>query len=144
MGEDQPLGYQVARLAMMIRTQIGEALTPLNLTFPQYVCLRVLKDQPGKSNAGLARSTRVSPQSMHAVLQPLEDAGLVERPASVEFGRARPIHLTPRGTEVLTRAENAVHSAETRLLSHLSPRQQNEFKRALATLTALDIKLTEF
>ena len=132
--DGEPVGYQLGRVVLAIRATTTAALAPLGLTFPQYVCMRVLRRTPGQSNAELSRATYVSPQSMHVVLQALEDAELLERPAEVEFGRARPARLTRRGLALLTRAENAVRAAEERFLSRLSPRRQTEFKRALAIL----------
>lgn len=130
----EPLGYQLGRVVVAIRAEITAALTPLELTFPQYVCMRALRRSPGQSNAELSRATNVSPQSMHAVIQGLEEAQLIDRPAAVDFGRARPAQLTRRGAALLTRAETAVCAAEQRFLSRLSPRRQEEFKRTLSIL----------
>ena len=137
-----PLGYQLGRVVAAIRAQTSEALTPLDLTFPQYVCMRVLDAHPGRSNAELARLAGVSAQSMHAVIQPLEEAGLIERSLHADFGRARPAQLTARGATLLTRAEQAVHIAEETFLACLRPRLQTDFKRALATLAAPDVNPT--
>ena len=48
--------------------------------------------------------------------------------------------LTARGASLLTRAEQAVHTAEETFLARLSSRRQTEFKRALATLAAPETK----
>jgi DNA-binding MarR family transcriptional regulator len=128
------LGYQLGRVLVALRAEITAALLPLDLSFPQFVCMRVLHRNPGQSNAELSRSTNVSPQSMHAVMQSLEDASILERPKNVDFGRARPARLTRRGTALLTRAEAAVRTAEGHFLDPLSPRRQNEFRRCLALL----------
>jgi hypothetical protein len=50
-----------------------DALAPHSLTVTEFAVLTALKDQPGLSNADLARRTFVTPQSMHAVLKELEN-----------------------------------------------------------------------
>jgi DNA-binding MarR family transcriptional regulator len=109
-------------------------LDPLELTFPQYICMRVLSRYGDRSNAELARDTGVSPQAMNMVLRGLEDRELVSRPASVASGRSLPATLTRRGRELLARTDSGVKAAEHRLLGNLTEPQQHEFRRILAVL----------
>ena len=90
--------------------------------------------QPGRSSAELARDTNVSPQAMNAVLRGLQEAGVVERPASVASGRALPAHLTTDGKALLKRAEAAVRTADDRVLAGLTPDQRREFKLLVDTI----------
>ena len=136
---DAPLGYLLYRLASALRAEITSGvLEPLGLTFPQYICMRVLSKHGERSNAELARDTGVSPQAMNLVLRGLEDLGLVMRPAAVASGRTLPASLTRRGREVLARSETGVKQAEQRLLGNLTGAQQREFRRILAALGSTD------
>lgn len=65
--EWQPLGALMYRVSAALRSEITAALAPLNLPFPQYVCMRVLSKNPGWSNADLARAIDVTPQSMNTI-----------------------------------------------------------------------------
>jgi DNA-binding MarR family transcriptional regulator len=127
--EDQPLGYLLYRIMAALRPAATAELKPLGLTLPEFVCLRILSMQPGRSSAELARDTNVSPQAMNAVLRALQEAGVVERPASVSSGRALPAHLTSDGKALLTRAEAAVRTADDRVLAGLTPKQRREFRQ---------------
>ncbi len=49
----------------------------------------------------MARGAFVTRQSKNLVLRGLQDRGLVQRPESVDQGRARPSQLTGTGREVL-------------------------------------------
>jgi hypothetical protein len=41
--EDQPLGYLLSRVANALRAEVtATALQPLNVAFPQYICMRIL------------------------------------------------------------------------------------------------------
>ncbi|MFD4263933.1 MarR family winged helix-turn-helix transcriptional regulator [Streptomyces sp. NPDC058534] len=77
----------------------------------------LLDQQPGLSNADLARGTFVTRQSANVVLRGLKDAGLITRPTSAEHGRALPVHLTPAGRDRLHAARNAVYAIEKRMIS---------------------------
>jgi DNA-binding MarR family transcriptional regulator len=127
--EDQPLGYLLYRIMAALRPAATAELKPLGLTLPEFVCLRILSMQPGRSNAELARDTNVSPQAMNTVLRGLQDAGVVDRPASVSSGRALPAHLTSDGKALLKRAEAAVRKADDRVLAALTPQQRREFRQ---------------
>jgi len=140
----EPLGFVLYRVLAALRIEVTAVLTPLNLTIPQYICLHVLGTDPGQSNAELSRVADVSPQAMNTVVQSLEATGLVERPAAVKSGRARPAELTGCGTALLNRAESAVRSVENRFLANLNERQQKEFRRSLAALATLSVSLPPF
>jgi DNA-binding MarR family transcriptional regulator len=133
--EDQPLGYLLSRVANALRAEVtATVLDPLEVAFPQYLCMRVLSKYPGRSNAELARDLHVSPQAMNMVLLGLEERGLVTRPASVASGRSLPAQLTRRGEELLKRTDAGVRAAERKLMANLTAAQQREFKRTLVSL----------
>jgi DNA-binding MarR family transcriptional regulator len=133
--EDQPLGYLLSRVASALRSEVtATVLDPMNLAFPQYLCLRVLSKYPGRSNAELARDMNVSPQAMNMVLRALEERGLVTRPATVSSGRSLPAQLTREGAELLKRTDSGVRTAERKLMANLSAEQRREFKQILVAL----------
>ena len=132
--EDAPLGYLLFQVMATLRPEVAAALSPLGLTLPEFVCMRMLSMSPGLSSAELARLGNVSPQAMNTVLRRLENARVATRPASVASGRALPASLTADGRTQLRRAETAVREADARVLAKLSASQQREFKRMLAAL----------
>nr|WP_040538984.1 MarR family transcriptional regulator [Mycolicibacterium tusciae] len=135
MLEDQPLGYLLSRVANALRAEVTAAvLEPMGLTFPQYICLRILSKYPDRTNADLARDTNVTPQAMNMVLRRLQDRGLVTRPASVTSGRSLPARLTPKGEDLLKRTDSGVRAAERKLMAGLTAEQRREFKRVLVAL----------
>ena len=132
--DDAPLGYLLYRVGAVLRPEVSAMLSPLGLTLPEFVCLRLLSMFPGRSSAELSRHSNVTPQAMNTVLRKLEDIGAVERPTSVPSGRALPATLTASGRALLKRAEGAVRIADARILSKLTGAQQREFKRMLDRL----------
>ena len=133
--QDQPLGLLLVRVAAALRNEVvAGVLEPLDLSFPQYICLRILSHSPGKSNAELARDANVSPQAMNMVLRGLQDRGLVTRPAAVASGRSLPAELTRAGVELLVDVDPGVQDAERKVFAPLSEQDRRHFRRLLAEL----------
>jgi DNA-binding MarR family transcriptional regulator len=134
--EGQPLGYLLTRVATALRTEVTAAvLDPIDLSFPQYVCMRILSHSPGRSNAELARDVNVSPQAMNIVVRSLQERGLVVRPASVSSGRSLPAELSRDGTTLLASIDAGVRDAEAKVLAPLDRSDQHHLRRLLANLT---------
>ena len=133
--EDQPLGYLLSRVMFALKADVtATVLDPLEVAFPEYLCMRVLSKFPGQSNADLARALNVSPQAMNMVLRGLEERGLVKRPASVSSGRSLPAALTGAGRELLKRTDAGVRAAENRVMADLSSAQRRAFKQILLSI----------
>ena len=131
----QPLGFLLHRLHTALRAEVSTTvLEPMELSFPQYICMRILSLSPGRSNAELARDVMVSPQAMNMVVRGLQDRGLVTRPAEVPAGRSRPAELTREGRALLDRTSDGVREAERRVLATVPERDQRELRRILSEL----------
>ena len=133
----EKLGYRLKRAASALRAAMDEALRVHDLTVPQYSTLELLDQQPGLSNAELARGTFVTRQSMNVLLRGLQAHGLVHRPAVSEHGRALPTHLTEEGLRRLALARDAVYAIDDRMA-----RAVPEGRRA-ALLADLDAMVAE-
>jgi DNA-binding MarR family transcriptional regulator len=129
--DEEPLGFLLYRVVAVLRPQIAAELKPLDLSLPEFVCMRILAKHPGLTSAELARGTHVSAQAANQVLHALEERGALSRPASTPAGRAMPAQLTRRGKALLKRAETAVRLAEERILTRLSADERRHLKRLL-------------
>lgn len=133
--KEEPLGYLLQRLATSLRAEVTTAaLEPAGLSFPQYICMRILSTTPGRSNAELARDVSVSPQAMNMVVRGLQERGLVARPTTVASGRSLPAELTRDGAALLSRIDDGVRGAERKVLAPLSEQDRRQFRRLLAEL----------
>ena len=100
---DQPflphetLGYALKRAQQAMRLHMDRQLKEIGLNAPQYAVLASLEDEPGASNARLARRAFVTPQTMQAMLVKLEQSGLIERRPDTEHGRIQRTELTEKG-----------------------------------------------
>lgn len=102
------LGILIKQTQALLHQRMDEALRPLGLTVPQYVCLQTLHDSPGITGSELARRTFVSRQSMNVLVQGLERRGLVERSEAPGARRERDTALTREATSLVRDARRAV------------------------------------
>ncbi len=125
------IGYALKRTQAALRARMDEALRPLGLTVPQYVCLELLQQTPDISNSDLARMAFVTRQTMNTVLQSLQERGLVVRPDSALTGRARPTRLSAEGARVLTEAAERAAVVDERMVAGLTVGQRRELRQYL-------------
>jgi len=59
------IGYELKRAQHALRLGMDEELRGLGVTTPQYAAMSVLAEEPGLSNAQLARRSSVTPQTMN-------------------------------------------------------------------------------
>lgn len=114
------VGYELKRVQHDLRLAMDAELKEADVTTPQYAALSVLADQPGISNAALARRSFVTPQTMNQIMVRLEAAGLVERHAHPEHGRVLQAYLTEEGEKLRRRCAARVDAIEERMLSGFS------------------------
>ena len=107
-------------LGRQVEARLDEALAPAGLSLRLMGALGHLARQPGLSYTELAARARVTPQSMHATVASLIEAGAVS-PAGTGRGRRALLEVTPRGHRLLAAGQEAVAAvdAELRALGQL-------------------------
>lgn len=128
---DEPLAYLLYRVAAALRPQLTSEMRALGLGLAEYVSMRLLSANPGHTSAELARIGNVSAQAMNQVLNGLQEKGLIRRPEALSPGRTLPAQLTSAGTELLVRAEAAVHRTDQQALARLTTTEQHQLRRLL-------------
>jgi DNA-binding MarR family transcriptional regulator len=127
------VGYLIKRAQTVLHDAMTEALHSLDLTVTQFAVLTALDDEPGLSNADLARRAFVTPQSMHAVLQELERRQLVVRRTHPQHQRVLQAALTGAGRRTLRSAAKAINAVEEQMLRNLSIPSRTKLASSLAS-----------
>ena len=91
---------------------MDDRLSHLGLTTAQFNVLSAVQQQPGISNASLARNSFVTAQSMLGIVANLEKTDLLRRTPHEIHGRIMQSELTQKGTKVLASASEAIHDVE--------------------------------
>ncbi len=128
---EQRLGYRIKRLQQALRHAMDATLAELNLTTAQYAALCALENDPGLSNAELARRCFVTPQTMHQVVTGLERAGLLTPVAHSRHSRIRSLTLTDAARDRLDRAHERVTNVEARMAADLTSQELTVTTQAL-------------
>ena len=130
------VGYELKRVQHDLRLGMDGALKELGVTTPQYAALSVLAEEPGLSNATLARRSFVTPQTMNQILVRLEAAGLVERHAHPEHGRVLQAYLTEEGERLRRECAERVDAVEELMVSGLPAEERTNLLGLLRRCSA--------
>lgn len=112
-------------------------LTAHGLTMWAYVVLLHLDEGPARGQGVLAQEIGADKTRIIAVLDDLQERGLIERRPDPADRRARLLALTPEGRTLRDTAQAAIQAQEDQLLNKLPAAERRAFLSALTTLAAL-------
>jgi DNA-binding MarR family transcriptional regulator len=124
-------GYLLKRAQATLNAAMSGVLREHGATLAQYAVLTALDEQPGLSNAGLARRAFVTPQTMNQVLQELEQKRWVARHPDPAHARILQAELTRGGRTALGACRLAVDAVEEQMLAPLAPGDIEQFTATL-------------
>src|ERR1700740_2055486 len=127
---DHP-GDLLKRAQAPLNAAMADVLREHGSTLAQYAVLTALEEEPGLSNADLARRAFVTPQTMNQVLRELEQKGWVTRHPHPGHARIRQAHLTQTGRAVLRACHRATDAVEEQMLAPLTPGDREHFAATL-------------
>jgi DNA-binding MarR family transcriptional regulator len=93
--------------------------------------------QPRSTQGTLAQAIGADKTRIIAILDQLQEAGLISREPDPADRRARLLSITPAGQRVRLAAQAEIQSNENRVLARLPAADRQAFLRAAATLSAL-------
>jgi MarR family transcriptional regulator, organic hydroperoxide resistance regulator len=102
-----------------------------------YAVLLALGEHPTRTQAALAAAIGADKTRIIAVLDELQDRGLIGRRRDPADRRAHLLSITPRGVGLRESVQRGIQQREERLLSRLPPDDRAAFLRALQALAAL-------
>jgi DNA-binding MarR family transcriptional regulator len=109
----------------------------IGITIPQFLALAFISENADTiSSAELARQSYVSPQAMITIVARLEAAGLITRAPAAGGGRSLTMHLTDKGTELLTSARAHAYAIERFVLDRLGGAAYAQLLDSLDRVTA--------
>lgn len=118
------------RAYITVESTLDAALSPLGLSTAQWSTLRIITENPGISGADIARIAIVSPQAVAAMLQRLEQAGLISC-HSPSRGRSLETYLTAQGEALLQEGRQIVNEIEAKIFSDFSQHDREHLQEYL-------------
>ena len=129
MDMSEMAGHLIRRLQQQ-STQVFQAQTQaagLDLTSVQFAALDTIARHSGIDQATLAATISFDRATIGGVIDRLEQKGLVQRVVSEQDRRARQLHLTPEGAQLLAASRPVVEALQAEILAPLSAAERATF-----------------
>lgn len=125
------VGYNLKVTQHQLRQRLESELAELGITAAQNAVLLAIATNPRISNAELARTAFVTPQTMQNILVNLVKADLVKRTPHPYHGRVIMSELTELGIKTVEAGATAADAVENEMLSGLSEAEIRIFNSLL-------------
>lgn len=135
-GTPQPssAAFLLAQVGSHAARKFAERLARLRLSPPHAGILGVLRRSEGLSQQGLAEVLRMHPSGLVAIIDELEERGLVKRQNSLEDRRTYELHLTDKGQAALREIGRVGQEHNESLCAALSEREREQLTGFLQRL----------
>jgi DNA-binding MarR family transcriptional regulator len=118
------VAFLLAQLGAHAAAAFAERIAPLGLSPPQAGVLRRLGQLPGQSQRGLADALGMHAPRLVALIDELEQRGLVTRARDVEDRRNYAISLTATGERTLAELSRVAREHELAITAALKPAER--------------------
>jgi DNA-binding MarR family transcriptional regulator len=129
------LGYQLRLAQLAVFRDFDAAAGGLGVSPGRFGMLVLIEANPGVTQSRLARAVGLDRSTMVAVLDQLEERGLLERRQG-EDRRTNGLWLTKEGRALLGRMKRRVLAHEKRIAERLSPEERRTLLELLVRLNA--------
>jgi DNA-binding MarR family transcriptional regulator len=130
-GLDALVGFHMRMAMIAVNRHWTQSMAALDMTQKQAGVLWLIGANGGVSQIVLANAVMMDRASMMAIIDRLEERGLILRKKSARDGRKQELYLTPKGRQVMTQSKAAVEKNEAWIKSHFTPEQLEVFLSAV-------------
>jgi DNA-binding MarR family transcriptional regulator len=116
----------------------AQALAPLGLRPHHFGVLTLVDFKPGSTQQELVDHSMIDASSMVAILDELQELGLVERRQNPADRRKHAVHLTAKGRRMLERARQVADETAEELFGRLSAEERETLRRLHRKLAGLE------
>jgi DNA-binding MarR family transcriptional regulator len=120
------VGFLISQLGFFSSRRFTEALEPLGISPRDFLLMRFVAAADGQSQQTLAEQLAVPASRMVALVDHLEDMGLVERRPDPEDRRVRRLFITRKGRSVLEKAGKIAIDYETQLCAGINRKEREQ------------------
>jgi MarR family transcriptional regulator for hemolysin len=99
------VGFLISQLGFFSSKRFMEALAPVGIDPREFMLLRFVAASEGRSQQALAERIAIPPSRMVALVDRLEEAGLVERARDPEDRRAWRLHVTEKAQPLIEKLQ---------------------------------------
>ena len=145
LGEAQPeetrrkrtgIAFLLAQLGAYAAERFGERVAVLDFTRPQAGLVRLISREPGLSQQAVAGRLGTPPSRLVALVDGLEERGLIERRRNPGDRRNYALHLTAAGEQAMTDLSQASLEHEQAISAPLTEAERAQLSKLLGKLAA--------
>ncbi len=133
---EQHIGYLLSKLGSLSGSRMDTMLAPFGINRMQFGLLKILDAAEPCSQHTLSRDLGMPPSRMVALVDELEDLGLVARERSESDRRVNEVRLTKTGRSALVRTNKAAMKWQDELLVDLTPPERDQLVALLRRVAA--------
>jgi DNA-binding MarR family transcriptional regulator len=126
--------FLLTQLGTHAATAFAERISRLDLTPPQTGLLRVVAIEPGRSQQALAQQLGTPPTRLVALVDGLEERGLLERRRNPQDRRLHAVHLGPAGERLMGEIRDVAREHEDATLAPLDDDERARLRELLGKL----------
>jgi DNA-binding MarR family transcriptional regulator len=126
--------FLLTQLGTYAAGRFAERIAELELTPPQSGLLRAIAAGPGQSQQAIAALLSTPPSRLVALVDGLDERGLVERRRNPDDRRLHALYLTKAGEELLGRIAQVGKAHDDAITEVLDADERVALRRILATL----------
>ncbi len=126
--------FLLTQLGTHVASAFAERIARLDLTPPQTGLMRVVASEPGRSQQALAQQLGTPPTRLVALVDGLEERGLLERRRNPQDRRLHAVHLGPAGEELMAGIRNVAREHEDAVLAPLDDDERARLRELLGKL----------
>ena len=130
------VAFLLAQVGARAAQQFAQALVPLQLTPSDAGIIRLLSHSPGISQQDLARRLDMHASRLVAVIDALEERGLVVREANAQDRRIYSLRLTDAGGEMMRALGDVARAHNDAICSGLDTAERAELAGILQRIAA--------
>jgi len=120
------LGYHLRRAQIVMFNDFVKAMADVQITPGQFGVITIINSNPGLTQSALARAVGIERSTMVAVIDALEDRGLVERRPSPNDRRSYALVLSEKGKELHRDLEPLIKEHEQRISGDLTDEEKDQ------------------
>jgi DNA-binding MarR family transcriptional regulator len=130
------IAFLVAQLGAYAAERFGERAAALDFTRPQAGLLRLIGRDPGQSQQTVASRLGTPPSRLVALVDGLEQRGLIERRRNPGDRRNYALHLTAAGEQAMAALSQVSLEHEQAISAPLTPAERAQLSKLLGKLAA--------
>jgi DNA-binding MarR family transcriptional regulator len=120
------VGFTISSTGHAVSRRFKETLAPLELEPREFALLRAVGADEGASQQAIGERQQIPPSRMVALVDALEERGLVERRQNPRDRRTRALYATKSGRKLLLRAFTLATALERDLCADLSAAERQQ------------------